>query len=292
MWLGSASTSDHVRCAGGGVRHGVDRPGVAAGSGAVPTSAADGRDRTGQRWAGIDRGRGVHRVAVCGRGGRGRWVRGASRRAGRYAGRRGVASGTPRPIAATARLLRELLADGRLPASWIPPTVVLEWRERARLYKTLVDQRSTWVQRIHAELCQHGVTVPETSIRWAKTRELLEDDGLKMSPAGRQRILTAYPMIDAITVESRPLKADLQRFGRHQPGCGALVDSQYGIGGLLAVAGACSSNTRSSILSSLDCSPHPHRILKHGWAADCPISGADIAHLPRPPTPAPRRCVD
>ena len=134
-----------------------------------------------------------------------------------------------------SRLLRELLADGRLPASWIPPTIVLEWRERARLYKTLVDQRSTWVQRIHAELYQHGVTLPETSIRWAKTRELLEDDGLEISPAGRQRILTAYRMIDAITVESRPLKSDLQRFGRHQPGCRALVDSQYGIGGLLAV---------------------------------------------------------
>jgi transposase len=134
------------------------------------------------------------------------------------------------------RLLRELLHDGRLPASWIPPTIVLEWRERARLYKTLVDQRSAWVQRIHAELYQHGVTLPETSIRWARTREVLEDDGLEISSAGRQRILTAYRMIDAITVESRPLKADLQRFGTRQAGCRALVDSQYGIGGLLAVA--------------------------------------------------------
>ena len=88
---------------------------------------------------------------------------------------------------AVVEQLGELLQEGRLPASWIAPTIVLEWRERARLYKTLVDQRSTWVQRIHAELYQHGVTLPETSIRWAKTRELLEDDGLEISPAGRQR---------------------------------------------------------------------------------------------------------
>jgi transposase len=135
-----------------------------------------------------------------------------------------------------SRLLRELLADGRLPASWIPPTIVLEWRERIRLYKTLVDERSTWVQRIHAELYQHGVALPETSIRWAQTRAMLEADDVELSPAGRQRVLTAYRMIDAITIESRPLKADLQRFGRHQPGCRALADSQYGIGGLLAVA--------------------------------------------------------
>ena len=97
---------------------------------------------------------------------------------------------------------------------------------------------------------QHGVTLPETSIRSAKTRQLLEDDGLEISPAGRQRVLTAYRMIDAITVESRPLKADLQRFGRRQPGCRALIEHQYGIGGLLAVTlwselGDCQRFTRS-----------------------------------------------
>ena len=135
-----------------------------------------------------------------------------------------------------SRLLRELLADGRLPASWIAPAIVLEWRERIRLYKTLVDERSTWVQQIHADLYQHGVTLPETSIRGAKTRAMLEADDVELSAAGRQRVLTAYRMIDAITLESRPLKADLQRFGHRQPGCRALADSQYGIGGLLAVA--------------------------------------------------------
>ena len=60
-----------------------------------------------------------------------------------------------------ARLLRELLQSGELPESWIPPTAVLEWRERVRLYKSLVDQRRVWIQRIHAELFQHGVAVPE-----------------------------------------------------------------------------------------------------------------------------------
>ena len=37
-------------------------------------------------------------------------------------------------------MLRELLQSGDLPESWIPPTGVLEWRERVRLYKSLVDQ--------------------------------------------------------------------------------------------------------------------------------------------------------
>ena len=64
----------------------------------------------------------------------------------------GAARSTPRPLAATPRLLRDLLQSGDLPEYRIPPEAVLEWRERVRLYKTLLDQRRTWIQRIHAEL--------------------------------------------------------------------------------------------------------------------------------------------
>ena len=66
-----------------------------------------------------------------------------------------------------ARLLRELLRRGELPESWVPPMVVLEWRERVRLYKSLLDQRRVWIQRIHAELFQHGVAVPASRDRHA-----------------------------------------------------------------------------------------------------------------------------
>src|SRR5215216_5167338 len=55
-----------------------------------------------------------------------------------------------------ARLLRELLEQGRLPSSWIPPTWILDLRTTVRLRKTLVDQRTAWQQRIHAALFHHG----------------------------------------------------------------------------------------------------------------------------------------
>jgi transposase len=135
-----------------------------------------------------------------------------------------------------ARLLRDLLAAGELPASWIPPAGVLEWRERVRLYVSLVNQRTVWCQRIHAELYQHGVAVPEGAIRTAATRSMLADGDLAVSPAGRQRITVGYRMIDATDAEAQPLKKELQRFGARQPACRALVDAQYGIGGLIAVA--------------------------------------------------------
>jgi transposase len=133
-----------------------------------------------------------------------------------------------------ARLLRELLVSGDLPESWIPPELVLEWRERVRLYKSLVDQRTQWVQRVHAELYQHGVAVPEGAIRSETTRALLAD--LRVSPAARQRLATSYRMIDATDTEAQPLKRDLTRFGLRQPACRALAQAHYGIGGLIAVA--------------------------------------------------------
>jgi hypothetical protein len=45
-----------------------------------------------------------------------------------------------------------------------------------------------------------------------------------------------YRMIDATDLEAQPLKRELQRFGARQPACRAVVDAQYGIGGLIAVA--------------------------------------------------------
>ena len=149
-----------------------------------------------------------------------------------------------------ARVLRELLQRGELPESWIPPPVVLEWRERVRLYKSLVDQRRAWIQRIHAELFQHGVAVPEGEIRTLSTRGWLAGDGVALTTAARQRIRVGYAMIDATDAEAAPLKEQLTRFGMRQPACRALVDSQYGIGGLLAVAvwselGDCRRFTRS-----------------------------------------------
>jgi transposase len=46
---------------------------------------------------------------------------------------------------ADARHLRELLSEGRLPESWLPPAHVCEWRTRTRLRRTLVEQRTEWL---------------------------------------------------------------------------------------------------------------------------------------------------
>ena len=149
-----------------------------------------------------------------------------------------------------ARLLRDLLQAGELPVSWIPPTVVLEWRERTRLYKSLIDQRSVWVQRIHAELYQHGVALPEERIRTDATRRLLLSRGVDLSEAARQRIEVAYRMIDAVCGEADVVRDQINNFGRSQPACRALIDAIYGFGPMAAVVvwselGDCRRFTRS-----------------------------------------------
>lgn len=112
-----------------------------------------------------------------------------------------------------ARLLRDLLHAGELPESWIPPEPVLEWRERTRLYKSLVDQRAVWVQRIHAELYQHGVALPEEHIRSENTRQLLmAGTDLELSEAARQRIRVGYRMIDAIHAEAETLRDQVTKW--------------------------------------------------------------------------------
>src|SRR5205823_5421098 len=58
---------------------------------------------------------------------------------------------------ADARHLRQLLVDGRVPESWIPPAEVLDARVLVRLYKDLIDERTGWLQRVHATLFHHGV---------------------------------------------------------------------------------------------------------------------------------------
>lgn len=160
MWARSAPRPDHVRRARGRVWRGVARPDpqpdrdrfrrwlteeVARKANGAPVAIAV-EGCTGWRYVVEE---------ICAAGFEAHVAEPAETQAAR--GRKNRAK-TDR---SDSRLQRELLVKGELPESWIPPYGVLEWRERTRLYKTLVDERRMWGQRIHAELFQHGVTCPE-----------------------------------------------------------------------------------------------------------------------------------
>lgn len=134
---------------------------------------------------------------------------------------------------ADAALLRRLLVRGELAESWIPPAHILEWRDRLRLYRVLRDQRAEWQQRIHATLFHQGVPKPAGPIASDEIRAWLLTDA-DLSPAGRERVRTAFTMMDACAAEMGPLRQRVVAHARRQPACRALVDRHYGLAAVTA----------------------------------------------------------
>jgi transposase len=132
-----------------------------------------------------------------------------------------------------ARHLRELLAAGRLPESWIPPGHVLEVRTLVRCYKALTDEHTAWLQRVHATLFHHGAPAERNLL--APDRRARLQRGTGLSPAARQLVKVALGTLDHLDAELDRLRAELVSVARRQPGCQAL-DALYGIGPVTAVA--------------------------------------------------------
>ena len=63
-----------------------------------------------------------------------------------------------------------LLLGGELPEAWIPPPHSLELRTRVRLRKTLIDQRTAWLQRLQSQLFHQGAAWPEAADRGRAAR--------------------------------------------------------------------------------------------------------------------------
>src|SRR4051794_115949 len=114
---------------------------------------------------------------------------------------------------ADARLLRELLVDGRLPESWIPPAQVLEMRARLQLFKDLREQHTAWVQRIHAILLHHGAPAVTGGLLGADNRRRLEAAD-QLSAAGREAVAAALRILDALDAELLPLRRQIAAFAR------------------------------------------------------------------------------
>lgn len=130
-----------------------------------------------------------------------------------------------------ARMLQELLTTKRVPESWIPPAHVLEVRTLGRLYVALMEERTAWQQRIHAQLFHQGVPAVRGGLLTAEGRLALAQ--AELSPAGRQMASAALKAIDSLNEQIAPVRKQLVTAGRICPGARALT-AHYGIGFLLA----------------------------------------------------------
>jgi transposase len=132
-----------------------------------------------------------------------------------------------------AQLLRDLLLEGRIPESWIPPQPVLEARALVRLYKDLLDERTGWLQRVHASTFQMGVPDLDVSTMSAAGRDRIT--AAELSAATRTAVDVAMRQVDRLTAEMTMVREQIHAIGRRQPACRALQAAHYGIGPLTSV---------------------------------------------------------
>jgi transposase len=132
---------------------------------------------------------------------------------------------------ADARWLRMLLDEGRLPEAWIAPDHILELRTRTRLRKTLVDERTAWLQRIQATLFHLGIAKGPDRLMSTDGHDFL--DRLEMPAASRERIEVCRAMIRCLDEQIALIERELCSYARRQTGCRALM-SHFGVGTLTA----------------------------------------------------------
>ena len=128
---------------------------------------------------------------------------------------------------ATILEARDLVGGYRLYRRHRPDAVIVDLELHARGLGGL-----TLIQRIHAQLFHQGAP-PQPGLLTSQGRICLNQS--ELSPAGHQVIEVALRMIDTIGAELDPLRAELARLARRQPGCRALM-AHYGVGTVTAVA--------------------------------------------------------
>ena len=140
---------------------------------------------------------------------------------------------------ADARLQRELLAQGRLPECWIPPSHVLECRALLELYHDLRAEHTAWVQRIHAVLFHQGAPAFHDLSRADAPAELAELARGHLSAAGQVQVGACLRMLAAVEAELEATRRRLLAAARQLRGAKVLAESIYGVGPVTALALTC-----------------------------------------------------
>jgi len=138
---------------------------------------------------------------------------------------------------ADAQLLRELLAAGRVPECYIPPSQVLEWRAALELYHDLRLEHTGWAQRVHAVCFHQGTTaLGEAGVIRGSHERLRRIVADQLSVAGRLQVNTALAIMDTLAVHLDRLRRGLLASARHIKGARALMADIYGVGPMTSVA--------------------------------------------------------
>jgi hypothetical protein len=130
-----------------------------------------------------------------------------------------------------------LLAAGRVPECYIPPSQALEWRALLELYHDLRVEHTGWAKRVHATCFHQGATpLGEAGVVRGCRQRLESIVAEQLSPVGRLQVNTALAVMDALAEHLDPLRRRLAATARHVDGARALIDAIYGVGPMTALA--------------------------------------------------------
>jgi transposase len=142
---------------------------------------------------------------------------------------------------ADARLLRELVATGRLPECWIPPAHILECRALLECYHDLRMAHTAWTQRVHAVVFHQGTpTLGVGALGTAEGRARLGQVAeQQLSPAGRVQVQTALAMLEATKGQLDVVGRQVRGAAGRVHGARVLAQRLYGVGPMTALALVC-----------------------------------------------------
>jgi transposase len=140
-----------------------------------------------------------------------------------------------------SRHLRELLAEGRLPECWIPPSRILECRALLELYHDLRAEHTAWVQRIHAVFFRQGApALGEAALRTGRDLQALgAAAAAHLSPAGQLQVAAALAVLASLEAQLAVVRHQLLAAARHLTGARVLAGQLYGVGPATALALTC-----------------------------------------------------
>jgi transposase len=140
-----------------------------------------------------------------------------------------------------SRHLRVLLAEGRLPECWVPPSQILECRALLETYHDLRREHTAWVQRIHAVFFhQGGPRLGEGALRTGQgLAALREAAAAHLPPGGQLQVATALDMLAAIEARMEVPRTQLRYAARHLTGAKVLAARLYGAGPVTSLALTC-----------------------------------------------------
>lgn len=147
----------------------------------------------------------------------------------------------PKTDKADARHLRQLLAEDRVPACWIPPAHIIDARQRLETYHDLRVEHTAWVQRIHAVFFHHGapaLTGDALATPAGRERTLAQARAL-LPPAAAEHVQVCLSQLAALEADQARVRRALLATARHLTGARVLTARLYGVGPVTGLALTC-----------------------------------------------------